>query len=260
MAPKNIIEVGDGFWNLRSPFKIRGLVDIKTHASLIRRASGSYLLLDACDLDAEQVRWIDQQTTNGAEIEAILHLHPFHGVFVRPVHERYPRAKLYGTSRHQSRLSDLPWEKPLTESPELHDLFAADLDFSVPRGVDLVPARPNLHFSSVLAFHRASRTLHVDDTLCYTRLPKPLAALKPDVLMFHPSLAKVLQPRAGAAQEFRDWAAELVRRARDLDNLCTAHTHTWLGRDDHSASLASRIDDAVRGLDRRLRAHKRSHG
>lgn len=259
MAQMNIIEVGDGFWNLRSPFKLRGVLDIKTHASLVRRASGQYVLLDACALDPAQARWLNERTSNGTAIEAILHLHPFHSAFVRPFHERYPRAKLYGTTRHKSRFSDLPWEEQATESPALHELFAADLDFSVPRGVDFIPARPNLHFSSVLAFHRASRTLHVDDTLCYLRLPKLIAPLKPDVLMFHPTLWKVLQPRARAAAEFRDWLTELVRRAHDLDNLCTAHTHTWLGR-DRATPLATRIEDAVASLERRLDAHERAHG
>ena len=98
-------------------------------------------------------------------LEAVLHLHPFHTVHVRAAHELFPSAKLYGTARHADKLGDLPWEPLHTEDAELHSAFAEDLAFSVPRGVDFVSSDPNLHFSSVLALHRASKTLHVDDTL-----------------------------------------------------------------------------------------------
>ena len=46
--PSNVIEVAEGFWNIRGSFKIAGLYDLGTHASLVRRASGKLVLLDAC--------------------------------------------------------------------------------------------------------------------------------------------------------------------------------------------------------------------
>ena len=103
------------------------------------------------------------------------------------MHERYPRAKLYGTARHVSRFPDLPWQKTRTEQRRLHTMFARDFEFSVPRGVDFISANENVHFASVLALHRASQTIHVDDTLMYSRLPLPIRMLGyPDILLFIP--------------------------------------------------------------------------
>ena len=75
---------------------------------------------------------------DGREIEAILNLHPFHTVHVRKLHGLYPHAALYGTARHVSRFPDLPWAKVCTEGSELHQRYAEDFDFSVPRGVDFI--------------------------------------------------------------------------------------------------------------------------
>jgi hypothetical protein len=259
MAATKIVDVGDGFWNIRGSFKLARVFDIGTHMSLVRRKGGGYVLLDACDPTPEARAFIDGQTDGGAALEAIILLHPFHTVFTRKLHERYPKAKLYGTARHQSRFSELPWEKERSDEAALHALFADDLSFSVPRGVELIPADENLHFSSVLAFHAASKTLHVDDTLNYLRLPGVLRPIKRDVLMFHPALAKVLERRAGAAEDFRAWTRELVERLGSVENLCAAHSAAWLARED-GASIASRVDEAVRGLEKKLDAHEQKHG
>jgi len=260
MMPKNVISVGEGFWSVRGSLKLGGVVDVGTQASLVRRRNGKYLMLDACELDPETRRWIDQETSGGEAIEAVLHLHPFHTLSVRSLHGIYANAKLYGTARHHGLLSDLPWQSEKTEQPALHELFADDLAFSVPRGVDFIPSNDKLHFSSVLAFHNASRTLHVDDTLNYVRMPRLLRPLKQDLLFgFHPSLSRVLERRAGAVKDFRAWAAELVERSRSVDNLCAAHTSVL--RQAHGGlPISARIEEAVRGLERRLIAHERRHG
>ena len=256
MAPDNVVQVGDGFWNLRGSLRIRGIVDIGTQSSLVRRKSGSYVFLDACEIDDRTRRWVDEQTNRGEAIEAVIHLHPFHTLFVRRLHELYPGAKLYGTARHHRRDSDLPWQKEKTEDAALHELFKEDFEFSIPRGVDFIPSNENLHFSSVLAFHRASRTLHVDDTLNYLRLPKLLRPLKQDLFLFHPSLSGVLERRAGAARDFRDWVAELVERSHSIDNLCTAHASALLARHNNGSTIRARIEDAARRLERKLTAHE----
>ena len=256
MAPSKVIQVGDGFWNIRGSLRIRGILDIGTQSSLVRRKSGSYVLLDACEMDERTRRWVDEQTNRGEALEAVLHLHPFHTLFVRRLHDLYPRARLYGTARHHRLERDLPWQKELTEDVALHDLFKDDLEFSVPRGVDLIPSNENLHFSSVLAFHPASRTLHVDDTLNYLRLPKLLRPLKEDLFGFHPSLSGVLQRRAGAARAFRDWVAELVERSNSIDNLCAAHASVLLGRRNTGPTIRARIEKAARRLERKLTAHE----
>lgn len=258
--PPGVIEVADGFWNIRGSFKLGGVVDLGTQASLVRLSSGGYVFLDAYTLPEETKRWVDVLTGGGVAIEAILNLHPFHTLHVRAMHEQYPGAKMYGTERHHRRFADLAWEPERTEDEALHARFEGDLDFTVPRGVDLVPADENLHFASVLAFHPASRTLHVDDTLLYLRMPKPVRPLKRDVLRFHPTLAKVLEPRAGAAADFRAWAGELIERSRGVDNLCAAHSAALLGRRYDGAPIAERVEEALGKVERKLRAHERAHG
>jgi hypothetical protein len=143
----HIIRVTDDFWNVRGSFKIGGVVDIGTQASLVRRSSGKFVFLDSYALSGEVEREVLELTSGGQDIEAILNVHPFHTVFARKMHERFPGAKLYGTARHVSRLPELPWEAQLTESSELHDAFAGDFEFSVPRGVDFISSNENVHIS-----------------------------------------------------------------------------------------------------------------
>jgi len=258
--PSNIIEVADGFWNIRGSFTIAGVYDLGTHASLVRRASGTFVILDACGLTAESRRWIHAQTRDGEDVEAILHLHPFHTLHVRSLHEALPRAKLYGTARHHAKLADLPWQPLHTESAELHEVFRDDLGFSVPRGVAFIPKNENHHFSSVLAFHHASKTLHVDDTLLFLRLPWPVRLFKADVTRLHPTLAAVLERRAGAASDFRAWGRELVERTRDVQNLCAAHSAALLSGKNDGPSVVARVEAAVRGAEGKLAAHERTYG
>jgi hypothetical protein len=260
LPPRNVIEVADGFWNIRGSFKIAGLYDLGTQASLVRRASGRFVILDACAIAGETQRWIDEQTGDGKDIEAILHLHPFHTLHVRSLHEAYPRAKLYGTARHREKLGELPWEPLLTESPALHEAFREDFGFSVPRGVDFVPKNENLHFSSVLAFHHASKTLHVDDTLLYIDLPWPLRLFKCDVTRLHPTLGAVLERRAGAVADFRAWTRELVAHTGDIENLCAAHSAALLARTNDGASVVARVEAAIRTVEGKLTAHERKYG
>ncbi len=253
--PDDVIPIGEGFWNLRGSFKI-GPVDIGTQASLVALEEGGHVLLDGCELSEEGQRWLDDATDGGASLKAVLHLHPFHTVFVRKVHERYPNVPLFGTKRHHLKATDLPWDPLTTDDPGLHQRFAADLSFSVPAGVDFIPANENLHFASVLAFHPRSETLHVDDTLMAIRVPKLLRWIKSDVIRFHPTLKRVLQPRPGAAAEFRAWAEDLVERCRTVENLCAAHSAALsLGE-----PIAPRVEQALAHVEGTLRAHEKRHG
>ena len=128
---------------------------------------------------------------------------------VRGMHERFPNAKHYGTARHLARYPKLRWQALRTEDAELHQMFSEDFDFSIPRGVDFISSNENIHFSSVLVYHRASKTIHVDDTLNYTKLPKAARLVgQTDSTTFQPTLPFALEKRAGAAQEFRRWAEE----------------------------------------------------
>jgi hypothetical protein len=255
------LHIADDFWNIRGSFKIGGVVDIGTQASLVRRGNGQFVFLDSYSLSGAVEAEVLEVTNGGKDVAAILNVHPFHTVFARKMHERFPHAKLYGTARHVSRFPELPWEALRTEDPELHAMFADDFEFSVPRGVDFISANENIHFSSVLVLHRASKTIHVDDTFIYVRFPKMMRLLRlKDSLSFHPTLANALEKRAGAAQDFRDWAAELAERWRNAENLCAAHTATLTSRENSGASVHTRVVRALANVERTLAAHQRKHG
>ena len=166
------------------------------------------MLLDAYTLKGEVAEDVLRLTDQGKAVEAVLNLHPFHTIHVRNTAGMFPGAKLYGTTRHREKAPDLPWQPLHTDDPELHDMFSSDFGFSVPRGVDFISSNENLHFSSVLAFHHASRTLHVDDTLFWN--PLPLVG----GLTFHPTLKSVLLRSPGAVSDFRACAGELPHTPR----------------------------------------------
>lgn len=256
--PRAVRDLGAGFYNIRGSFELLG-IDLGTQCSLVRRPSGRFLLLDACGLDDETARWLDRTTEGGASLEAVLHLHPFHTLSVREMHERYPRAKLHGTRRHHDRARDLPWEPLTTDDPELHATFADTLTFDVPRGVVLISDDEKVHFSSVLAIHAASKTLHVDDTLVYVRLPKLLRWLKEDTLRFHPTLSRALEDRPGAAADFRAWARALIAKLEGVDNICAAHSAVLHGGQRGGRAPAARVARALAKAEPALTSHERRH-
>lgn len=256
-----ILQISDDFWNIRGSFKVAGLVDVGTQASLVRRANGRFVFLDSYTFSGEVERQVRALTNDGKDVEAVLNVHPFHTVHVKRMHESFPDARLYGTARHVSRAPQLPWEQARTEDTALHVVFAEDFDFMVPRGVDFISSNEHVHFSSVLVLHRASKTIHVDDTLNYVRLPKAARRLGPaDVMRFHPTLGMALENRAGAARDFRRWAEELAERWHEAENLCAAHTAALTGKKNRGASIHDRILEALQKTRRTLRAHERKYG
>ncbi len=253
-----ILQVSDNLWNIRGSFKIAGLIDIGTQASLVKRKNGKFIFLDSYTLSGKVKQEIDELTRGGKAVEAVLNLHPFHTVHVPWMHQHYPHARHYGTARHLSRFTEIEWQPELTEEQSTHDLFGRDFEFSVPRGVDFIAADEHLHFSSVLVYHRASKTVHVDDTLMYIRLPMLLRFFGlSDAMSFHPTLAKVLQKRKGAAREFRQWAEALAEQWHDAENLCAAHTATLLKADDGGVPIHARITRALEKVSSTLQAHEK---
>jgi hypothetical protein len=257
---KQILKISDDFWNIRGEFKIGGILNIGTHASLVKRGNGKFVLLDAYTLKGEVKEQVDLLTNNGAEIEAIINLHPFHTVHVQKSHEQYPSAKLYGTQRHHDKFPDLPWQPELTESGECAALFADDLEFSVPAGVDFMSSNEHLHFASVLAYHKNSKTIHSDDTLMYLELPGLLGKIKKPEITFHMTLPKTLEKRAGAVEEFRNWATNLAEQWHEAENLCAAHSATLLNCDNQKSSIANRILTALQRVEKSLKAHEKKFG
>ena len=256
---KQTLQIADDFWNLRGSFKVGGVVEIGTQASLLRRRNGRFVLLDACALTDELEASVSGLVNGDKDIEAVLHLHPFHTIHVKKIHARFPEAKLYGTARHVTKFPKLPWQNMRTEDVSLHDAFSDDLEFSVPRGVDFISANEN--FSSVLAYHRASKTIHSDDTLMYVRLPKVARLLgKSDSLNFHLTLAQALQKRSGAAKEFRSWAEQFTERWKDVENLCAAHTAALLAKKNQGPSIHTRLVEVLSKVGGKLKAHEKKFG
>ncbi len=257
---EQILKISDDFWNIRGDFRIGGVLNIGTHASLVKRHNGKFILLDAYTLPAELKAEVDAVTNDGAELEAIINLHPFHTVHVLATHKQYPGARLYGTRRHVEKFPELPWEAELTESETCAALFADVFEFSIPAGVDFISSNEHLHFSSVLAYHKASKTIHSDDTLMYLELPGLLGKLRKPTVNFHPTLARTLQQRAGAAKDFRDWARKLAENWSEAENLCAAHSATVLASKHRGSSIAGSILKALQKTEKTLAKHEARFG
>jgi hypothetical protein len=132
-------------------------------------------------------------------------------------HQAFPGAKLYGTARHKTKLPDLPWESGLIEESSTQAQFSDDLDFSMPQGVDFISSNESIHFSSVLCYHKATKTVHVDDTFMFVPTPKAaeIIGFKEGTLQLHPTLAGA--PRAAAAPKaYRYQHTALVRRMASM--------------------------------------------
>ncbi len=256
-----MIQTGEDFWNFRGSHKIAGLIDVGTQFSLVRRAGGKFVLLDAYSFNDRIADQVADLTFGGTAIEAIINLHPFHTLHAEFVHTCFPEATLYGTERHKQRLPNLPWQELTTDQPEFHALYSSDLMFSVPQGVDFISKNSSVHFSSVLAYHPRSRTIHSNDTFNYFP-DKGLVHFTPlaDTVSFHPTLAKALQKRPGAAAEFRVWAETLFGRWSEAENLCAAHNGVLLATENEGDALPERLAAALEKVEETLSKHEEKYG
>lgn len=260
MATK-ILQIADDFWSIRGSFKVAGIVDIGTQAALIQQSNGRFVFLDSYSFDGAAKQQLDELTNHGADVDAVLNLHPFHTLHVEWMHKHYPDARHFGTARHLSKFEHLDWQSLRTEDHALQKRYAPLLDFSVPQGVDFISANQNVHFSSVLAYHRASRSIYVDDTLMYIRLPLLMRWFGlSDAISFHPTLSKALQKRRGASTEFSQWAEQLADKWQDAENLCAAHTATLVGEDQRGDSISERIINALGKVRSTLDTHEKKYG
>lgn len=245
-----IVHITDDFWTVRGAFRLLGILNVGTHASLARLTAGGFALLDSYHFVGDIKVELLELTEQGQAVQAIFNLHPFHTVHVEAVAAMFPEARLFGTSRHHGKFPHLKWEPQRTESVEFAAMFSADFDFSVPRGVQFIPDKKNLHFSSVLAIHRSSRALHVDDTLNW--LPLPWGGR----LDFHPTLKSVLNPGPAAANEFRSWAEELADRCESVQHVCTAHARLAPLHNMRQGVVAAQVRDALTRVESVLRKHR----
>lgn len=250
-------QLADDFWNLRGTFRIAGLINLGTQMSLIRRSTGRFLLIDSYDVSGADREALLKLTDNGAAIDAIINVHPFHTLHCRAAHELAPGARLFGTQRHRDQAPELPWQKDRIEDSATQAQFE-ELEFSVPDGLDLVTSDDSVHAASVLVRHRASGIVHVDDTLMVLAAPGLLQHVLPQSrLRFHPMLAKALQPRVGAADEFTAWARVIAERWAGTRTVCAAHSavrhltpNGWHGE----------INRALSDVRKTLDQHRSRHG
>ena len=254
-------QIAQDFWNIRGTFRIAGVINIGTQMSLVRSPNGRFVLLDACDMSQKTARDFDGLTDGGAAVDAVLHLHPFHTVSVAAMHKRLPNARLYGTARHMAKNPDLPWQPAMTNETAVHEEFSDVLEFSVPDGVDFISDNENVHFSSVLAYHRASGTIHSDDTIMYVQLPRVLGLFGiDDAFTFHPTLSQALEQRAGAADAFRRWASALASHWGDAKALCAAHTAVLTTAGDRQPTMGKRLAKALDAVEPTLSRHEKRYG
>ena len=259
------------FYNIRGSFKIFGFIDIGTHASLIRLKeptesdpSPHWALIDSINFSDEQVDEIRSLTNDGRDIDVIINVHPFHTVYTPKSPALFPSAKLYGTERHKAKHPSLPWEPIPVESaefPQEFSKYSSDFEFSVPQGVDFVPTNENIHFSSVLVYHKPTKTVFSDDTFGSMRLPYLATWLgyEQHGVSLHPTLGSALQRRVGAAGEFRSWLTDLLERW-DIQNLVAAHNSNFLAKhveaDPAKRSIKTRLLASLESWEPTLQAHE----
>lgn len=246
------------FWNFRGSFKIAKVIDIGTHMSLVRRANGRFLVLDSYGLDDEDLAQLRALTGQGQLVDAIINLHPFHTIHCRALVDALSGARLIGTRRHLTQLPELRWDTRVIEDRATQAEFADDLDFSIPAGVDFISDNEKVHVGSVLVRHRASGIVHVDDTINVFVAPGILSAVLPAPrLSFHPMLAKALQPRRGAADDYARWARDLTRDWAGTPVVCAAHSAV---RHLEPGGWEAEMDRALASVEETLAKHRNLHG
>lgn len=239
-------QLAEDFWNIRGDFRIANIINVGTHMSLVRRPGGTFVLLDSYEPDEADRAELMALTDNGSRIDAVLNLHPFHTVHCTFLRHLLPRVRLIGTRRHYRHLPDLPWDLALIEDAATQQQFADTFDFSIPAGVDFISDDEDVHVGSVIARHRASGIVHVDDTLNVLDLPALVQMMVPGPeLRFHPKLGDALEKRAGAAGDYISWAQDLARAWAYTQTVCAAHNGIYTMTDESfDAAIARALDYA----------------
>ncbi|WAI87607.1 hypothetical protein SC65A3_01069 [Psychrobacter sp. SC65A.3] len=217
-----IIDLGAGFWNIRGTFRLGGVLNIGTQCSLVKLASGRFVFLDSYTLTDDVRAQVMALTNNGQDVEAVLNLHPFHTVHCAQMAKDFPQATFYGSSRHHKKVPEVQWADDLVESDAVAERYP-ELKFSLSQGVHYIAPNEMIHAGSLLAFHPASKSLHVDDTFM-SPPTKLLEAVLPELLL-HPTTKKALKNEPNAGKEYCDWANNLADDWRDVRNFCAAHSY-----------------------------------
>lgn len=251
-------QLADTFWNLRGVYRVGGVLDIGTHMSVARRPDGRFVVIDGCALEDAQRAALMALTGDGAQVAAVVHVHPFHTLHVEATHRLFPAATLYGTARHRRRAPSLPWDDAPVEAWGREHPLADVFDLSMPDGVDFVCPDERVHVASVLVRDRHARIVHVDDTLNVMAGPGMLRRVLPQSsLRMHPMLSKGLKPGAGAADAYAAWARDLAAQWADTRIVCAAHSAV---RRLPEGGFADEMHAALGKVSRTLERHRARYG
>ena len=253
-----IYKLSEKFWNIRGSFKLNGLIEIGTHCSLVKVSNSEFILLDIIELDDKTLKKVYNLTDNGKFVKSIINLHPFHTVYAPKMIQYFPNANFYGTSRHKKKLKNINWETRTSEELVKNNPYANSIDLAIPEGVDFISENENVHFSSILAYHHQSKTIHVDDTLIYIKLPKliRLFGIK-EYLGFHPTLSKALIDQVDSGDKFRQWVDELAEKWSETQNICAAHSETKIAQ-SKNFNFKETLKKALAKTESTLTKHKDS--
>ena len=246
------------FWNLRGVQRVAGVLDIGTHMSVVQRADSRFVVVDGCGPEGADREALLALTGNGQQVDAVVHVHPFHTLHVEDTHRLFPSATLYGTTRHRRLAPSLPWAgAPVEEWGDDHPL-ADVFDLSVPDGVDFHCPDERVHVASVLVRHRDSGIVHVDDTFNVMQAPGVLGRVLPQSsLRMHPMLPRALLPEPGAADDYAAWARGLARRWADTPIVCAAHSGV---RRLPDGGFPREVEAALARVERTLERHRARYG
>ena len=237
-----IIDLGAGFWNIRGTFRLGGVLNIGTQCSLVKLSSGKFVFLDSYTLTDDLRAQVMALTNNGQDVEAVLNLHPFHTVHCTQMAKDFPQAIFYGSSRHHKKVPEVQWAKDLVESDPVAERYP-ELKFSISQGIHYIAPNEMIHAGSLLAFHPASKSLHVDDTFM-SPPTKLLEAVLPELLL-HLTTKKALKNDPDAGKQYCDWASKLAHDWRDVRNFCAAHSYLVTFKDgEFEKALLKAIDKA----------------
>ncbi|MFS8137314.1 MAG: hypothetical protein ACMG50_04215 [Thermomonas sp.] len=251
-------KLADSFWNIRGVHRIGGVLDIGTQMSIIKRDGGGFVVIDGCSLDDSQRDAVMALTGDGARVDAVVHVHPFHTLHVEATHQLFPAATLYGTARHHGLAPSLPWShKPVEHWKGDHPL--ADIfQLSVPDGVDFVCPDERVHVASVLVRHRQTGIVHVDDTFNVLAAPGVLQSVLPiSSLRMHPMLGRALRKEAGSADAYAAWANALAVDWTDTGIVCAAHSAV---RTLPAGGFSQEVTSALEKVASTLERHRVKYG
>ena len=217
-----IHDLGAGFWNIRGTFRIGGVLNIGTQCSLIKLDSGRFVFLDSYKLTGDVRNEVMALTNNGQDVEAVLNVHPFHTIHCAQMAKDFPQATFYGSCRHNKKITEVQWADDLVESEAVAKRYP-ELKFSMSEGIHYISPNEMIHAGSLLAFHPASKSLHVDDTFM-SPPAKLLEAVLPELLL-HPTTKKALKDEPDAGKQYCDWATNLAHEWHEVRNFCAAHSY-----------------------------------